>query len=76
MRTPYEAVLHRLFDTRTLDKQTVEIEEVIPTIKAPGADREEDLIDALAPYAEVPFVDRTEIEVETLVNGLVPGSGC
>ena len=76
MRTPYEAVLHRLFDTRTLDKQTVEIEEVIPTIKAPGSDAEEDLIDALAPYAEVPFVDRTEIEVETLVNGLVPGAGC
>lgn len=76
MRTPYEAVLHRLFDTRTLDKQTVEIEEVIPIIKAPGDDKEEDLIDALAPYAEIPFVDRTEIEVETLVNGLVPGSGC
>lgn len=76
MRTPYEAVLHRLFDTRTLDKQTVEIEEVIPTIKAPGSEVEEDLIDALAPYAEVPFVDRTEIEVESMVNGLVPGSGC
>jgi hypothetical protein len=76
MRTPYEAVLHRLFDTRTLDKQTVEIEEVIPTIKAPGSDVEEDLIDALAPYAETPFVDRTEIEVETLVNGLVPGNTC
>lgn len=76
MRTPYEAVLHRLFDTRTLDKQTVEIEEVIPIIKAPGDDKEEDLIDALAPYAPVPFVDRTEIEVETLVDGIVPGSGC
>ena len=73
MRTPYEAVLHRLFDTRTLDKQTVEIEEVTPTIKAPGSDVEEDLIDALAPYAPVPFVDRTEIEVETLVDGVVPG---
>lgn len=76
MRTPYEAVLHRLFDTRTLDKQTVEIEEVIPVIRAPGSDRDEDLIDALAPYAPVPFVDRTEIEVETLVNGLEPGNGC
>ena len=76
MRTPYEAVLHRLYDTRTLDKQTVEIEEVIPIIKAPGSDKEEDLIDALAPYAEIPFVDRTEIEVETLVNGLEPGAGC
>lgn len=76
MRTPYEAVLHRLYDTRTLDKQTVEIEEVIPIIKAPGSDKEEDLIDALAPYAEIPFVDRTEIEVETLVNGLEPGTGC
>lgn len=76
MRTPYEAVLHRLFDTRTLDKQVVEIETVIPTIKAPMADREEELVDALAPYAKVPFVDRTEIEVETLVNGLEPGAGC
>lgn len=76
MRTPYEAVLHRLFDTRTLDKQTVEIEEIIPVIRAPGSDQDEDLIDALAPYAPVPFVDRTEIEVESLVNGLVPGNGC
>lgn len=74
MRTPYEAVLHRLWDTRTLDKQTVEIEEVIPIIKAPGSDKEEDLIDALAPYAPVPFVDRTEIEVETLVDGVEPGA--
>ena len=73
MRTPYEAVLHRLFDTRVLDKQTVEIEEVIPTIKAPGESQDEDLIDALAPYAPVPFVDRTEIMVETLVDGVVPG---
>lgn len=76
MRTPYEAVLHRLFDTRTLDKQIVEIETVIPTIKAPMAESEEELVDALAPYAKVPFVDRTEIEVETLVNGLEPGSAC
>ena len=76
MRTPYEAVLHRLFDTRTLDKQTVEIEEVIPTLRAPNTDKDEDLIDALAPYAPVPFVDRTEIEVETLTNGLVPGNDC
>lgn len=76
MRTPYEAVLHRLYDTRTLEKQTVEIEEVIPTLRAPNSDVDEDLIDALAPYAPVPFVDRTEIEVETLANGLVPGSGC
>lgn len=76
MRTPYEAVLHRLFDTRTLDKQVVEIETVIPTIKAPMAETEEELVDALAPYAKVPFVDRTEIEVETLVNGLEPGAGC
>lgn len=70
MRIPYEAVLHRLFDTRTIDKQTVEIEEVIPTIKAPGDSREEDLVEALAPYAPIPFVKKTEIEVETLVDGL------
>lgn len=76
MRTPYEAVLHRLYDTRTLDKQTVEIEEIIPTIKAPGDTKAEDLIDALSPSASTMFVDRTEIEVETLTQGLVPGSGC
>lgn len=70
MRTPYEAVLHRLFDTRTLDKQTVDIEEVIPTITAPLETREEDLVDALSPYAPIPFVDRTEIMVDTLVNGV------
>lgn len=76
MRTPYEAVLHRLFDTRTLEKQVVEIEEVIPTVKAPADTHEEDLIDALSPNAEIPFVDKTEIEVETLTKGLVPGAGC
>ena len=76
MRTPYEAVLHRLFDTRTLEKQVVEIEEVIPTVKAPADTHEEDLIDALSPNAEIPFVDKTEIEVETLTKGLVPGTGC
>ena len=70
MRIPYEATLHRLFDTRTLEKQTVEIEEVIPTLKAPGDAKEEDLVDALAPYAPVPFVDRTEINVDTLVDGV------
>ena len=73
MRTPYEAVLHRLFDTRTIDKQTVDIEEVIPTVKALDSDKDEDLIDALAPYAPVPFVDRTEIDVDELVDGVVPG---
>lgn len=70
MRIPYEAVLHRLFDTRTIDKQTVEIEEVIPTVRAPGEKKDEDLIDALAPYAPKPFVTRTEIMVDTLCEGL------
>jgi len=76
MRTPYEAVLHRMYDTRTIDKQTVDIEEVIPTIRAPGDEYDEDLVDALSPNAEIPFVDKTEIEVDTLVNGLVPGAAC
>ena len=70
MRQPYEAVLHRLFDTRTLEKQVVEIEEVIPTLRGPHDTKAEDLIDALAPYAPVPFVDRTEILVNELVNGV------
>ena len=70
MRTPYEAVLHRLFDTRVLEKQTVEIEEITPTIKAPLSDQEEDMIDALAPYAPIPFVDRTELMVDKLVEGV------
>lgn len=70
MRTPYEAVIHRMYDTRTLDKQMVEIEEVIPTIKAPLDEVEEDLIDALAPYAETQFIDKTELMVESLVDGI------
>lgn len=70
MRTPYEAVLHRMYDTRTLDKQMVEIEEVIPTVKAPLDDQEEDLIDALAPYAETKFIDKTELMVDSLVDGI------
>ncbi|MCM1230188.1 MAG: hypothetical protein NC489_08645 [Ruminococcus flavefaciens] len=74
MRTPYEAVLHRLFDTRTLEKQTVDVEEVIPTITAPLETRAEDMIDALSPYAPVPFVDRTEIMVNSLVNGIEVGA--
>lgn len=74
MRTPYEAVLHRLFDTRVLDKQTVDVEEVIPTITAPLETRAEDLVDALSPYAKVPFVDRTEIMVDSLVNGVEMGA--
>lgn len=76
MRTPYEAVMHRLYDTRTIEKQTVEVEEVVATVKAPGDERDEDLVDALSPNAKVPFVDRTEIEVATLTNGLVPGADC
>ena len=70
MRQPYEAVLHRLFDTRAIEKQTVEIEDVIPVVKLPGESKAEDLIDALAPYAPVPFVDRTEIAVSELVGGV------
>lgn len=73
MRTPYEATLHRLFDTRTLDKQTVEIETVEPLIYAPGSDVAENMIDALSPYAKTRFLSKTEIYAETLTNGLEPG---
>ena len=73
MRTPYEAVLHRLYDTRVLEKQTVDVEEVVPTITAPMESRAEDLVDALSPYAPVPFVDRTEIMVESLTKGIELG---
>lgn len=73
MRTPYEATLHRLFDTRTLDKQTVEIETVEPLIYAPGSDEPLNMIDALSPYQKTMFLDKTEIYAETLVNGLEPG---
>lgn len=76
MRTPYEAVLHRLFDTRTLDKQTVDIEEVIPLVRAPFDAKAEDLIDAMSPHAPVPFVDRTEMFVEELTGGVtLPTAG-
>ena len=74
MRTPYEATLHRMFDTRAIDKQTVEIEEVIPMVQAPNQP-EEDLIDALSPYNKVPFVDKTELYLDELATeGLVPGN--
>lgn len=75
MRTPYEATFHRLFDTRTVDKQIVDLEEVIPTVRAPGSTEDEDLIDALAPYAAVPFVDRTEILVDKLTDGVELNEG-
>ena len=74
MRVPYEAVLHRLFDTRTIDKQMVDIEEVIPTIKGPNDTKEEDMIDALSQRAKVPFVDRTELFVSELTEGVLMGS--
>ena len=73
MRTPYQANLHRMFDTQALPKQTVELEEVIPTIMAPKHE-EEDLIDALSPYNEEMFVDKTEIYLDDLIEtGLTPG---
>lgn len=76
IRTPYEATLHRMFDTRAIDKQTVELEEVIPLVQAPNAE-EEDMIDALSPYAKIPFVDKTELYLDDLsTTGLVPGKDC
>lgn len=74
MRTPYEAVLHRLYDTRVINKQVVDVEDVIPTIQAPGEEMEEDLVDALSPRAAVPFIDRTELMVETLTGGVEVGT--
>ena len=76
MRTPYEATLHRMYDTRAIDKQTVDLEEVIPLVQAPGY-AEEDMIDALSPYAKTPFVDKTELYLDDLATeGLVPGDAC
>ena len=78
MRVPYEATLHRAYDTRTLDKATVEIEDVIPLVKAPGDKDFEDLIDAFQPGKNKElFVDKTEIVLEDLMkDGLVPGKAC
>lgn len=76
MRTPYEAVMHRVYDTQVIDKQAVEIETVIPTIKAPGDTKVESLVDAFAPDltgTSQLFVDRTEIMVTSLTDGVVPG---
>ena len=81
MRVPYEATLHRMYDTRTLDKATVEIEDVIPTIIAPGKEAV-DLIDAFQPgfdggKDDALFVDQTEIVLTDLLEtGIVPGKDC
>ena len=78
MRVPYEATLHRMYDTRTLDKATVEIEDVIPTIIAPGKEAV-DLIDAFQPGFDGGkddnlFVDQNEIGLTDLLDtGLVRG---
>jgi hypothetical protein len=77
-RIPYEATLHRVYDTRTLDKPTVEIEDVIPMVVAPGQEPE-DLIDAFQPGkadADL-FVNKTEIVLTDLLEtGLTPGKEC
>lgn len=75
MRAPYEANLHRLAHTEVTDKWTFAIQNIEPTIKAPGH-KEESLIDALSPFAKTPFIDKTELNIETLTNGLVPGIDC
>ncbi len=74
MRTPYEATIHRLFDTRPVDKPFIEIEDVIPTIQAPEDTEAEDLIDAFAPSNPTKFIDKTEKYVNVLKNGVVPGT--
>lgn len=75
-RVPYEATLHRMYDTRSLDKATVEIEDVIPMVKAPNQDPE-DLIDAFAPGRADLFVDKTEMVLTDLMtNGIAPGNAC
>lgn len=73
MRIPYEACYHRLFNTRTVDKWVVEMQDVEPLIAAPGHD-EELLIDALSPFAKKKFIDKTETVIEVLANGVTPGA--
>lgn len=73
MRIPYEACYHRLFNTRTVDKWVVEMQDVEPLIAAPGHD-EELLIDALSPFAKDKFIHKTETSIEVLTNGVTPGA--
>lgn len=73
MRVPYEACYHRLFNTRTVDNWVVEMQDVEPTIAAPGYE-EESLIDALSPFAKDKFIHKTEQQIEVLTNGVVPGA--
>lgn len=73
MRIPYEATYHRLFNTHTADSYVIEMQDVEPTIAAPGQD-EELLIDALSPYAPDKFIHKTETAIEVMTNGIVPGA--
>lgn len=75
MRSPYEVNLHRLAHVEVADSWTFSIEDIEPYITAPGH-KEENMIDALSPFAPVPFVDKTETEIETLTKGLKPGAEC
>lgn len=75
MRAPYECTVHRVYNTRTADKWQMEIQDVEPTIAAPGCD-EESLIDAFSPYAKTHFIDKTEMPVDVLVKGVKPGNEC
>lgn len=75
MRAPYEAVVHRLFDTRVVpERPIVTIEDIVPTVKdcTPNA-KEEAIIDAFDPKkTDNFFVDRTEISLDKLTAGIVP----
>lgn len=76
MRSPYEAVVHRMFDTRVVsDRPVVTIEEVVPTVKDcnPGSEAIP-IIEAFDPKKTTNFfVDRTELTLEKLTNGIAPG---
>ena len=70
MRNPYEAKMHRLFDTMVLDTPNPTIETVTRLIRGPADQTDEDLIEALSPRNPNRFIDRTEIKVEELTSGI------
>ncbi len=74
MRSPYEAVMHRLFDTRTVEKPVVTFEEVIPMVVDPQGNAVP-IIEAFDPKKTSDyFVDKTEIVLTKLTDGIAPGA--
>ena len=75
MRSPYEGVFHRIFDTQTVERPIVSLEEVVPMVIDP-AGQEYAIVDAFDPKLSTDnmFIDKTEIILTALTDGIVPGT--